>query len=107
MIDAELPAVHEATEQDVNAAVAAAKEAFPSWSALSPTARGSYFKKLSALVLENKDELAELESLSMGKPKSSNHDALACARNFDYYAEAGYEVPLSTQSSQKHRTSAT
>lgn len=83
--------VHEATEKDVDAAVAAAKAAFPSWSALSPIERGAYFKKLVALIRESKDELAELECLSMGRPTSSYHDFAVCARNFEYYAEAGYE----------------
>jgi len=87
-----LATVHEATKQDVDSAVAAAKAAFPSWSALSPRVRGSYFKKFAALIREHKDELAELEGLSMGKPKGSFMDAEECSRNFDYYAEAGYEV---------------
>ena len=40
----------EASTDDTNRAVAAAKAAFSSWSELSPDARGEYLKKLSALV---------------------------------------------------------
>lgn len=53
-------------------------------------------KKLAALIRENMDELAELEALSMGKPRSTFLDGEACARNFDYFAEAGYEVKGTT-----------
>ena len=89
-------AVHEASEQDTNAAVAAAKAAFPAWSALSPNQRGQYFKKLAALIRESNDELAALEAVSMGKPMGMYFDAQACASKFDHYAEAGYNVQGTT-----------
>jgi len=84
--------VHEASEHDTDRAVAAAKAAFPEWSALSPKQRGVYFKKLAALVRESFDELAHLEAISMGRPKSNYFDAFACADIFEHYSEAGYEV---------------
>ncbi|KAJ5736515.1 uncharacterized protein N7483_001640 [Penicillium malachiteum] len=63
--------VSEATEQDTNEAVAAAKAAFPAWSALTPQEKGVYFKKLAVLIWESHEELAELETLSMGRPVSA------------------------------------
>lgn len=84
--------VHEASEQDTDNAVAAAKAAFPAWSALSPDARGQYFKKLANLMRENNNELAALEASSMGRPVGEFFDAYAAAAKWDRYAEVGYSV---------------
>jgi aldehyde dehydrogenase (NAD+) len=84
--------VHEASEQDTDNAVAAAKAVFPAWSALSPDQRGQYFKKLANLIRQHNDELAALEAVSMGKPLGAFFDGHACAAKFDRYAEAGYLV---------------
>lgn len=84
--------VHEASEQDTDNAVAAAKAAFPAWSALSPDQRGQYFKKLAKLIRENNDELAALEASSMGRPVGLFFDAHAAAEKWERYAECGYNV---------------
>ena len=84
--------MHEASEQDTDNAVAAAKAAFPAWSQLSPDQRGQYFKKLAKLIRENNDELAALEASSMGRPLSAYFDAHAATAKWDRYAEAGYTV---------------
>ncbi|KAJ9636535.1 hypothetical protein H2204_005368 [Knufia peltigerae] len=84
--------VHEASEEDTDAAVAAAKAAFPSWSALGPDQRGVYMKKLAALLHASYKELSELEAMSMGRPVSTYFDNHACASTFEHYAEAGYEA---------------
>ncbi len=55
---------------DANEAVAAAKAAFPAWSALSPDARTEYLKRVAHMFLEYGDELAELESRDNGNPLS-------------------------------------
>ncbi|KAJ5772236.1 Retinal dehydrogenase 1 [Penicillium odoratum] len=83
--------VSEASEDDANAAVAAAKAAFPSWSALSPVDRGAYLKKLAPLILESHDELAELEALSMGRPVSNYFESTVAANYLNHYAEAGIQ----------------
>jgi acyl-CoA reductase-like NAD-dependent aldehyde dehydrogenase len=88
--------VHEASEQDTDNAVAAAKAAFPAWSKLSPDTRAQYFKKLAALIRESNDELGALEAASMGKPLGAFFDAYACAAKFDRFAEAGYNVQGTT-----------
>ncbi|KAJ5041494.1 aldehyde dehydrogenase domain-containing protein [Bipolaris maydis] len=92
--------VHEASEQDTDNAVAAAKAAFPAWSALSPDQRGQYFKKLAALIREHNDELAALEASSMGRPVGEFFDAYAAAAKWDRYAESGYNVQAGTTSVQ-------
>lgn len=84
--------VFEASEEDVDSAVAAAKAAQPAWAALTVEKRSSHFKKLAALVREHNDELARLEALSMGKPVSTYIDGPAFAFYFDYYSEAGYNI---------------
>ncbi|QKX54961.1 uncharacterized protein TRUGW13939_02051 [Talaromyces rugulosus] len=84
--------VYEASEDDTNAAVAAAKAAFPAWSALSPVERGSYLKKLAELMLESHDELSQLEALSMGRPVSTYFESIVVAEAFNHYAEAGFQV---------------
>ncbi|KAF2710976.1 aldehyde dehydrogenase-like protein [Pleomassaria siparia CBS 279.74] len=88
--------VYEASEEDTDRAVAAAKTAFPAWSALSPNQRGVYFKKLANLIRESNDELATLEALSMGRPVGEYSDAFVCASRFDRYAEIGYTVQGTT-----------
>lgn len=89
-------AVNEATEKDTDRAVASAKAAFPSWSALSPDQRAVYFKKLASLIRESNDELAALEAASMGKPLGAFFDAQACAAKWDHFAEVGYMVQGTT-----------
>jgi len=88
--------VHEASEKDVDRAVAAAKAAQPAWAATPIATRTKLFKKLAALVLEHEDELAKLEALSMGIPVSTYFHAHAFADNFEYFAEAGFNVQGTT-----------
>lgn len=82
----------EASVEDTNAAVAAAKVAQPAWAALSPEERGSYMKKLAGLIRENFQDLAYLEAISMGRPVSTYWEAWVAASNFDHFAEAGYSI---------------
>lgn len=53
---------------DVNAAVAAAKEAFKTWSQSSAAERSALIKKLSELVNENAQKIGELCALELGTP---------------------------------------
>ncbi len=84
--------VCEATVDDTNRAVAAAKAAFPAWAALDPPSRGAYMKKIARLILENQTELAQLDAMSMGRPVSSYFDAIYSAQTFEHHAEAGFEA---------------
>ncbi|KAL6249570.1 hypothetical protein RBB50_003423 [Rhinocladiella similis] len=60
--------VYEAGAEDVDAAVKAAKEAFPSWSALSASDRQGYLLKLADAMAKNIQEISYLEAITMGKP---------------------------------------
>ena len=91
-----------ADEGDVDAAVAAAREAFPDWRDTDPAARGQALYRVAELIRENLDDLAELETRDQGKPLSQARSDLASgARYFEYYAGAadkieGATVPVGT-----------
>ena len=77
---------------DVDLAVAAARRAFASgaWSRQPPPARKRVLLRFAELLLENRDELALLETLDMGKPISDSLavDVPSAARCIAWYAEA-------------------
>ncbi len=64
--------VYEAGAEDVDAAVAAAKAAFPAWSELSAGDRGNYLFKLADALEKRVDEMAYLDAISMGAPAHTN-----------------------------------
>ncbi|GGK55812.1 aldehyde dehydrogenase [Amphritea balenae] len=80
------------TEQDVDRAVAAARRSFDSgiWADKAPAERKAVMKKLAALIMENHEELALMESLNVGKPvqDAMNIDIPGSAGCFEWYAEA-------------------
>jgi aldehyde dehydrogenase (NAD+) len=82
--------VSEATVEDVDAAVAAAKKAQPAWAALSPLERGKPMACLAAMIAEASNELAILEAESMGRTVSSYFDANYAADWFRHFSEASY-----------------
>lgn len=60
--------MHEATEKDVDIAVAAARKAFDgAWRQTTPQQRSIYLLKLAELVQKNFEILAAVESLDNGK----------------------------------------
>jgi acyl-CoA reductase-like NAD-dependent aldehyde dehydrogenase len=65
-----LPEVAAAGEEDIDAAVASARDAFDSgpWSSMSARERGNILLRLADLCGEHRDELARLETHSNGKP---------------------------------------
>ncbi|KRP58905.1 aldehyde dehydrogenase family protein [Pseudomonas trivialis] len=54
------------SSEDVDRAVAAARAAFPGWSATPPAARAGVLGKIHELILERKEQLAQALSLEMG-----------------------------------------
>lgn len=60
--------VYEALPEDVDRAVAAAKAAFPAWSALDASKRAAYILKLADALEANMDEIGYLDAICMGKP---------------------------------------
>lgn len=78
--------------EDVDRAVVAARRAFEDgrWSAQSPADRKLVLRRLADLIRANRNELALLETLDMGKPisDSTSIDVRAVANCFDWYGEA-------------------
>jgi phenylacetaldehyde dehydrogenase len=64
--------VAEGDKADIDLAVKAARRAFQSgpWSRISASERGRIIHRIGDLILEHADELAALEALDNGKPKS-------------------------------------
>ena len=75
-------------QQDVDYAVASAKEGLKKWSKINPSERAKYLFKLARLIQERSREFAVLESLDGGKPikESRDFDLPQVAQNFFYYA---------------------
>ncbi|MFD7707624.1 gamma-aminobutyraldehyde dehydrogenase [Streptomyces sp. NPDC059785] len=61
---------------DVDAAVAAAREAFPGWAGATPGERSDALHRFAAVLAERAEEFAQAESLQCGKP-------LKLTREFD------------------------
>src|SRR5579872_4488054 len=78
--------------EDIDRAVSAARTAFRkgSWSSLAPSKRQQVLKRFAELIRSNREELALLETLDMGKPinVSLNVDIPGAARCIEWYAEA-------------------
>jgi aldehyde dehydrogenase (NAD+) len=74
--------------EDVDRAVAAARRAFPAWSALPGAERAKYLFRIARIIQERSRELAVLESLDNGKPirESRDVDLPLVAAHFFYYA---------------------
>lgn len=86
---------------DVEAAVAAAKRAFPSWSKMPPETRFEILMRLVALIERDMQQLALAESVDNGKPVSLAKvmDIPRAAANFRFYATAAMHF-----SSESHET---
>ncbi|MED2629774.1 aldehyde dehydrogenase family protein, partial [Bacillus thuringiensis] len=65
-----LAVVCEAQEEDIDAAVKAARSAFKSgpWAEMTTAERAHLIYKLADLIEEHREELAQLEALDNGKP---------------------------------------
>ncbi|MDQ2676220.1 MAG: aldehyde dehydrogenase family protein, partial [Actinomycetota bacterium] len=81
--------VPRAGAEEVDAAVAAAKAAFPSWRAVSPPDRAALLHRLSARIEAESEELARLEARNAGKPITDARGEIGMvAACFRYYAAA-------------------
>jgi acyl-CoA reductase-like NAD-dependent aldehyde dehydrogenase len=76
------------SQADVDAAVAAAREAQPAWAALDPSRRARLLHALAQLIERDAGELAEIESRDVGKPLSeaSTRDLPFTVSTWAYYA---------------------
>jgi acyl-CoA reductase-like NAD-dependent aldehyde dehydrogenase len=74
---------------ETDAAVAAAKTAFPDWRNVAPADRARLLRGLAAAVEEHAEELALLETRNVGKPISDSRGEVAMvAEVFHFYAGA-------------------
>jgi acyl-CoA reductase-like NAD-dependent aldehyde dehydrogenase len=60
--------LEQAGVEETDAAVAAARRAFPAWRAVAPADRARLLRRLATLVEERGEELARIESRNVGKP---------------------------------------
>ncbi len=83
-----LAEIGQASVADVEAAVAAAREAFKSWAKLPGSQRSKYLFRIARILAERAREFAVLESLNGGKPikESRDVDLPLAAAHFFYYA---------------------
>ncbi len=83
-----LASVAQGSPADVDAAVKAARTAFPKWQALSAHKRARYLYALARQVQKHSRRLAVLETMDNGKPirESRDIDIPLVARHFYYHA---------------------
>ena len=80
------------TKEDVDRAVAAAREAFEGWATTTPGERGLALLKLADAIEERADEIADLEAADAGKPRqqlSSRTRSRSMVDNLRFFAGAG------------------
>ena len=78
------------SEEQVDAAIASAREAARAWAATPALERGEMLHEVAARVRAKTDELAEVMTREGGKPRIENSDEVGwTAAAFDYYAEMG------------------
>lgn len=81
--------VHSANENDVNAAVKAAKDCYnTTWRKIAPAERARLLNTFADLMERDKDEIATLEALDNGKtfPFARDVDVTSSISSFRYYA---------------------
>ncbi|GAA1516770.1 gamma-aminobutyraldehyde dehydrogenase [Streptomyces albidochromogenes] len=79
-----------ASTADVDAAVAAARDAFPGWAATTPGERSDAMHRFAAVLAEQADDFAYVESLQCGKPikLSTEFDVPGSVDNTAFFAGA-------------------
>jgi aldehyde dehydrogenase (NAD+) len=84
----QLAEIAEAGAADVDAAYAAASQAFPKWSRLPGAERGKYLFRIARLLQDRSREFAVAETLDGGKPirESRDFDLPMAAAHFFYHA---------------------
>jgi acyl-CoA reductase-like NAD-dependent aldehyde dehydrogenase len=82
--------VGSASPEQVDAAIAAAREAQRGWANMPAGERGELLHEVARRLREQTDELARVMTLEGGKPLIENSDEVGwTAAAFDYYAEMG------------------
>ncbi len=79
-----------ASPEQLDAAIAAAQEAFAGWERTPAVERAELLHEVGRRLRERTDELADLMTAEGGKPRLENADEVGwTAAAFDYYAEIG------------------
>ncbi|MBW5801532.1 betaine-aldehyde dehydrogenase [Halomonas elongata] len=93
--------IQQASEADVDTAVAAARRGQRTWAAMTGVERGRVLNRAVALLRERNDEIAELETRNTGKPisETAEVDIVTGADVLEYYAGLagaieGSQIPL-------------
>jgi 5-carboxymethyl-2-hydroxymuconic-semialdehyde dehydrogenase len=91
-------------EAEVNAAVAAAKAAFPGWAATPAPQRARLMRKLGELIAAHVPEIAQMETNDCGQTISQTGKQLVprAADNFTYFAEMCTRVDGHTYPTETH-----
>ena len=91
-------------EAEVNAAVAAAKEAFPKWAALPAPQRAKLVRKLGDLIAAHVPEISQTETNDSGQVIAQTRKQLIprAADNFYYFAEMCTRVDGHTYPTETH-----
>src|SRR5215813_4776376 len=87
--------------EEVDAAVAAARRAFPGWAALGPHGRLPILKRFAEGIVARKDEIAAVETLDNGSLLSRNREGAIprAAHNIGFFADwAANRRPASIES---------
>jgi 5-carboxymethyl-2-hydroxymuconic-semialdehyde dehydrogenase len=91
-------------ESEINAAVAAAKAAFPAWASRPATERACLLRKLGDLIAKHVPEISRTESTDTGQPIAQTGKQLIprSADNFYYFAEMCVRVDGHTYPTPTH-----
>jgi betaine-aldehyde dehydrogenase len=95
-----LAEVPRAGEEEVDAAVARAKRAFPAWRAVTPGDRATVMRRLADAIESHAEELSVLEARNAGKPIADARGEIGMVvETFRYYAGAperllGQTIPV-------------
>ncbi len=90
--------------EEINAAVAAAKAAFPAWAGMAAAERAKLIRKLGDLIAQHVPELARTETMDTGQVIAQTGKQLVprAADNFCYFAEMCVRVDGHTYPTPTH-----
>ena len=92
--------VAEASAEDVDAAVAAARKGFRVWSQVTPLERAKLLKRIAEIVRAHGDELALIDAADCGNPvREMVGDAQVAAAQLEFFAGLvtemkGFSIPM-------------
>lgn len=85
-----LAEIADASNSDIDEAIASAREAFKTWGKTTPVERAAVLNKIADIIDENAEFLATVETMDNGKPirETSGADIPLAADHFRYFAGA-------------------